>query len=77
MNEKQINLEFIKKRMSEKGVRQKDIADLTGLSKVSISTILTGKSKMTALFALALSDALELSNAEILEVFFGRKGGVE
>lgn len=75
MNNKQIDFEFIKKRMKEKRVSQKSLAEATGISTVSISTIMTGKSKMTVSFAIMLADELDITDAELGKVFFGRKEG--
>lgn len=72
----EVNLSLIKARMSHRHIKQNQLAEKIGISKVALNLMLNGKTKMSVPMAQEISKALGLRNAEILEIFFDMKEGV-
>ncbi|WP_064580852.1 helix-turn-helix domain-containing protein [Streptobacillus moniliformis] len=64
-----MNLEKIKKRIDEKGIKQKYIANLLGISENALSRKLNGKNMFTVEEIKIISNILRLNDREKIEFF--------
>lgn len=68
-----MNLELLKKRIAESGLKQNYIAQQMGINRASLHNKLNGKSEFTMKEIVGLSRVLHMDDKEILHIFFPKK----
>jgi len=65
-----INYDLLIKRFRESGLKSCELADLTGISRNTISNVLYGKNTPSYYVIFHLARALQLSPFDIINIFF-------
>ena len=70
-----MNTNVLKAKMIEKGVKAEVLAETMGVSKTTFYRRLSNRGKvLTVGEAVSIAEKLNLTNADITAIFFGRKG---